>query len=77
MSKSNTSTLVWSAKPNNPDVLIYTLEDPIVSFVEALFSYKSKRKPVRTDRLFHKNGKLYYNASDEYKAYVVRMKNIK
>lgn len=69
-------TLVWSAKPNNnPYILVYSLDDSISSFVDKLFS--EKKKIPRTDRLVYRNGNLYYNASDEYRAYVVRMKKIK
>lgn len=71
------ATLVWSAKPNNnPYILVYSLDESISSFVDAIFSSK-KRKLPRTDRLVYRNGNLYYNASEEYRAYVVRMKKIR
>jgi len=71
------ATLVWSAKPNsNPYILTYSLDDSISSFVDAIFSSK-KRKLPRTDRLVYRNGNLYYNASKEYREYVVRMRKIK
>jgi hypothetical protein len=73
--RKTSPTLVWSAKPNNPNILVYSLENSVSQFVDAVFS--AKRQSFKTDRLIRRNGKLYYNPSDEYREYVVRIRRIK
>lgn len=68
-------TLVWSARPNNPDVLIYSIDEATSSLIENIFN--KKRKLIRTDRIEFRHGKLHYKPSNEYREYIVRLKKIK
>lgn len=68
------STLVWSARPNNPEVLIYSFDEAASSLIDNIFN--RKRKQVRTDRIEFRHNKLHYKPSNEYREYVVRLKKI-
>jgi len=66
-------TLVWSARPNNRNFTVWTLDESVDNFMNAVFS----KKAPRTDRLHFRGRKVFYTPSNEYREFLVRIRNIK
>ena len=73
------STLVFTTKGYSRSwILSYTGQPSTLQncskLIDAIFHYKAR--PLRTDRVKFKGGKLFYSPSKEYREYVIRMKKI-
>lgn len=68
-----TPTLVWSARPNNRNFTVWTLDENVCHLVDTIFS----KKVPRTDRLQFRGRKVFYTPSNEYREFLVRIRNIK